>query len=241
MKELIKSLVVWLTRTKLLAFPRRILGRVIFFAIEREGMVIVPYTDHDRRAILDLIRKIKGKTPMILYDNEAYQIYMAVKRTMKIDGDLAEVGVYKGGSAKLICEANREKPLHLFDTFEGIPKVDDIDKSLFYAGQFSSSFEEVKESLKKYENVHFYKGFFPDTAHPVRDKKFSFIHLDVDTYQSTISCLRFFYPRMSRGGIIISHDYINAAGVRKAFDDFFEDKFEPIIEMSGTQCLIVKL
>ena len=62
-----------------------------------------------------------------------------------------------------------------------------------------------------------------------------------DTYESTRSCLEFFYPRMNRGGIILSHDYINAAGVRKAFDEFFSDKSEPIIEMSGTQCLIVKL
>jgi hypothetical protein len=29
--------------------------------------------------------------------------------------------------------------------------------------------------------------------------------------------------------------------VKKAFDEFFEQKQEPIIEMSGTQCLIVKL
>ena len=27
----------------------------------------------------------------------------------------------------------------------------------------------------------------------------------------------------------------------ESFDDFFEDKPEPIIEMSGSQCLIVKL
>jgi O-methyltransferase len=46
---------------------------------------------------------------------------------------------------------------------------------------------------------------------------------------------------MNRGGIIISHDYINAVGVRKAFDEFFEDKLEPIIEMSGSQCLIAKV
>jgi len=51
--------------------------------------------------------------------------------------------VYKGGSGKLICKTNTEKVLHLFDTFEGFQKVDEIDKSLFYAGQFSSSFEEV--------------------------------------------------------------------------------------------------
>lgn len=39
----------------------------------------------------------------------------------------------------------------------------------------------------------------------------------------------------------MSHDYISIPAVRKAFDDYFKDKPEPIIEMSGSQCLIVKL
>jgi O-methyltransferase len=99
----------------------------------------------------------------------------------------------------------------------------------------------VKNYLKDYQDVYFYKGLFPSTATAVEDKRFSFVHLDVDTYESTRSCLRFFYPRMNRGGIILSHDYISAAGVRKAFDEFFNHKVEPIIEMSGTQCLVVKL
>ena len=41
------------------------------------------------------------------------------------------------------------------------------------------------------------------------------------------SCLEFFYSRMSPGGIILSHDYMTAPGVKKAFDDFFEDRAEP--------------
>lgn len=178
---------------------------------------------------------------MLISDNEAYQIFMAVKRTEHVAGDLAEVGVYQGGSAKLICEANGNRPLHLFDTFAGIPKVEEIDTPLFYEGQFTAPFEDVKDYLKDYSDVHFYRGLFPNTALAVEHKQFSFVHFDVDTRESTTSCLRFFYPRMARGGIIISHDYINAAGVKEAFDEFFKDKAEPIIEMSGTQCLIVKL
>ena len=42
---------------------------------------------------------------------------MAVKATRKLSGDIAEVGVYRGGSAMIICEAKGNKKLHLFDTF----------------------------------------------------------------------------------------------------------------------------
>ncbi len=34
-------------------------------------------------------------------------------------GDIAEVGVFRGGTARVICEAMGERKLHLFDTFEG--------------------------------------------------------------------------------------------------------------------------
>lgn len=94
--------------------------------------------------------------------------------------------------------------------------------------------------LKEYSNVHFYKGIFPFTAKLVEGKVFSLVNLDVDLYESTLSCLNFFYPRMSKGGVVILHDYTVYQGVRKAVDEFFDDKQETIIELYGSQCLIVK-
>ncbi len=180
---------------------------------------------------------------MKLRDCEAYQLYLAVKNSNKIQGDIAEVGVFKGASAKIICEIKGDKRLHLFDTFEGLPKPNAFDDpNVFSKNQFASELSEVKDYLIQYPHVNFYKGTFPTTALPVSDKQFSFVHLDVDLYQSTHDSLTFFYPRMAKGGIIISHDYLNSLGVRKAVDDFFKDKPEPIIELEtlGLQCLIVK-
>ena len=77
---------------------------------------------------------------------------------------------------------------------------------------------------------------------PVQGMGLEPLHLDVDIYDSTLNSLKFFYPRMSRGGCIISHDYPSSEGVKKAFDEFFEDKPEIIIEpFAINQCLIVKV
>lgn len=195
-----------------------------------------------RKEFAKNLREIRKETELLLEDIEAYHIYMAVKTTQKIPGDIAEVGVYRGGSAKIICSAKGDKALHLFDTFEGLPKVDEIDMVWpFYEGKFAASYESVKEYLKENTDVHFYKGIFPGTAGPVCDKKFSLVNLDVDCYESTKQSLEFFYPRMSRGGVIISHDYITAPGVKKAFDEFFDGKEEPVLETAGSQCLVVKV
>src|SRR5215468_3733502 len=118
-KEPIKRFLKWFASSKKLALVWRIFSRPVLYAIESNGAVVVSYDDPDRKKIIDLIRQIKREHWMLVFDNEAYQIFMAVKRTERINGDLAEVGVYQGGTAKLIREANGNKVLHLFDTFQG--------------------------------------------------------------------------------------------------------------------------
>ncbi len=205
------------------------------FAFYREA------TEAKKRRALCTARRIKSAIVATLSDVEACQLSGLVDAAAKIEGDMAEVGTYNGGSAKIICEVKGDKPLHLFDTFNGIPEVEEIDTGKFAVGQYAASLEAVTNYLKDYPNVFFYKGIFPTTAKPVERKTFSFVHLDVDTYKSTLSCLEFFYPRMSTGGIILSHDYLTAFGVTKAFDEFFGEKLEPVISLTGKQCLIIRL
>jgi len=195
----------------------------------------------ERKQFASALKKIRADTELLLEDIEAYHIYMAVKRTQKVPGDIAEVGVYKGGSAKIICSAKGDKTLHLFDTFEGLPKVDEVDVVWqFYEGKFAASYDSVRAYLQPEKNVVFYKGIFPATSGPVKDTRFSLVNFDVDTYESTKKCLEFFYPRMSPGGVIISHDYITVPGVQKAFDEFFQNKPEPVVETAGSQCIVIK-
>jgi O-methyltransferase len=239
MKRFLKRCLSSLSRTRVIG---PLLIKVCSYVASTGPYTVVSYDDPKRSRVIDLIRSVHTETTMILKDCEAYQIYMAVERTSKVPGDLAEVGTYRGGSAKLICEAKGDRVLHVFDTFEGLPTLTQTDNpKVFHEGQFASSFEEVRRFLSKYGNLHLYKGLFPGTSEPIAGKRFSFVHLDVDLYESTLACLDFFYPRMSKGGVIISHDYIDTPGVRKAFDDFFGEKPEPIIEMSGSQCLVVKV
>lgn len=63
----------------------------------------------------------------------------------------------------------------------------------------------------------------------------------MDLYASAYSVLEFFYPRLLPGGIILSHDYHTCTGPRKAFDEFFAGRPEPVIELPGNQAMIVKL
>ena len=172
---------------------------------------------------------------------EKFTLYSSIKIMNNLSGDVAEVGVYKGGSAKIICETKGNKNLYLFDTFEGYPETDKED--LLKKGWLgNTTLENVKNYLSQYDKVYFFKGHFPDTASAIVDKKFCFVHLDVDNYQTVMAALHFFWPRMVKDGRIVSHDYnaVDVPGVRKAFLEFFSNNPEKIIEIADTQVLVVK-
>ncbi len=220
---------------------KQIWKQIIKQIYKRNGTVIF-YTQPEKKKAFNLNKRIKKETELHLSDSEACQIYMTVKSIHKVKGDVAEAGVYKGGSAKIICESKGEKTLHLFDTFKGLPEIGNFDdKEHFKKGQYNATCEEVKDYLKDYNRIIFHKGLFPETAESVKNKTFSFVHLDLDLYQSTKDALNFFYPRMNEGAIMITHDYSSVPGVKKAFDEFFKNKITPIIQLSGSQCIIVKI
>ena len=193
-----------------------------------------------RAELLASIQAIRNERKMLISHGEMAQIASAVKATARIPGDMAEFGVAYGGSAKLIAKYGGGRTLHLFDTFEGLPAPGPRDSERFYQGSYRCSLESVSDYLKSYP-AKYYKGFFPDSAIEASECRFSFVHLDVDLYQSTLDGLKFFYPRMSPGAILVSHDYPSAEGVLRAFTEFFADKQEPVVELTGYQCMFVKL
>ncbi len=155
---------------------------------------------------------------------------------------MAEVGVYQGCSAKIISMGSGGTPLHLFDTFEGLPDPGRQERKWMRTGDYASSLKSVDAFLASHKNISIYPGLFsPDVARPVLDRGFSFVHLDVDLKSSTLDCLRFFYPRLVRGGIILTHDYSYFDGVREAFDEFLAEEAEAVIELPTSQAMIVKL
>lgn len=207
----------------------------------RMGMDLVPLGD--RSSNRSTIVRSMAEAGMLLNGCEAYQIIELVKATGKLPGALAEVGVFRGGSARLICEAKGDRDLHLFDTWDGLPDPTEADSgSVFRSHEYSASMETTIKYLSGYTGVHFYRGLFPATADPIRELKFSFAHLDVDLHVATASALEFFYSRMSRGGVIMCHDYYNSPGVRTAVDEFYREKPEIVLQQpAGEHCIIVKL
>jgi O-methyltransferase len=173
-----------------------------------------------------------------------FNLYQLARQARALPGNVAEVGVFRGGSAYLLarCFASTDKSLHLFDTFQGMPRVDPT-KDGFREGAFSdTSLAEVQSFLAPFPRVHLYPGFFPQTSGPVVNETFCFVHVDVDIYTSVRDCCDFFYSRMVPGGILLFDDYgfVKCAGARMAVDEFFASRPESPCYLPTGQSLVIK-
>src|SRR5262249_51232035 len=127
----------------------------------------------------------------------------AALQTRNLEGDMAEVGVYQGGSARALSLALPGKRLHLFDTFTGLPSG---EIGGHQQGEFACSLAEVLEQVN-YPNVTIHAGVFPASAVGLEEVRFSFVHLDGDLYTTTRDALAWFWPRLVPGGAIVLDDW----------------------------------
>ncbi len=154
-------------------------------------------------------------------------------------GIFAEIGVYKGGSLKVIAETVPDELVVGFDTFEGLPESLWSEGEIHKPKDFSdTSFEEVQKFLSKNSNTSLVKGIFPDSAGVFEHSQFSFVHIDTDFYLAVKNSLEWVWPRLLVGGIVVFDDYEwgNCPGVKKALDEFGV----PIRKAAAYQAYLVK-
>jgi O-methyltransferase len=167
----------------------------------------------------------------------------------KVEGDVAELGVYRGDFASKINIAFPDRKLYLFDTFEGFAKADiEHEEQESFSEMKTNDFSDTSVSLvmKKMthpENCIVKKGFFPDTAEGV-EAKFAFVSIDCDLYDPILSGLKFFWQRLTPGGYIFVHEYNQTEymGTNAAVNHFLEEHpeahFFPLTDQGGSIVLM---
>lgn len=191
----------------------------------------------------------EGRT--YLHFDRLYTLWQAAGALESDEPAVAEVGAYKGGSAKLIAEAlrfhGRVNRFYVCDTFEGHTVVDPaLDGHHEVGHQFGkTSAEKVAAYLGAYENVRVLKGDIQETSATLAaERAFGFLHIDVDVYPITKFCLEFFGPRMVRGGVMIVDDYglVTCEGAKVAVDEFVRaNRHFRTLHMLTAQAVLVRV
>jgi hypothetical protein len=160
-----------------------------------------------------------------------------------IEGDIVEIGVYKGGSMLSMLKTHEQtrravdRIFHLYDTFSGMTPPCDLDKD--YNGYSAKHLMEVSEQVKciaplelvksninsntsiDEKNIKYHVGdilkntFYPD--------KIALLRLDTDWYELTKFELLHFYPKVVQKGVVIIDDFGHWIGCRKAVYEFLAD------------------
>lgn len=155
----------------------------------------------------------------------------------KVEGDLIETGVWKGGMTVLmrgILKAYdvKDRKVWVADSFEGLPSPDPsthLKDAIFWQlmeplQHLTIPFEYVEALFQRYglldHQVKFLKGWFCDTLPKAPIEKLAILRMDGDFYESTRDALLYLYPKLSSGGYLIIDDYGIPCGCRRAVDEY---------------------
>lgn len=205
-----------------------------------------------RLASIPLYFILRAVSPYTMVRHESLmQMHDLIKRVdaRNIPGAIVEMGCWRGGCAAFMAAISKRngsnRPVWMFDSFEGLPEPGEKDKQFFdhmrvatvedFKEALSSPVEKAQDAVKKLgvENVsHIIKGWFKDTL-PASKKdigKIAILRLDGDLYDSTKVVLDELYDQLSPGGYVVIDDYA-FEGVRRALYDFFHERgIAPFLE-----------
>lgn len=171
------------------------------------------------------------------------------KEIKNIPGDVVECGLGEGNTfamlAYLIGSENLKPIRKLWgcDSFEGWPEPSLCDASPRNPkkGEWRVSEEMVQKRLEESKinkefpdlDIKIIKGFFGKTLPSFPKRQIAFLHIDADLYKGYRDSLKYLFPMVTKGGIVLFDEYKEFPsgpeyngqekwpGATKAIDDFF--------------------
>jgi O-methyltransferase len=165
--------------------------------------------------------------------------------TAGVPGVLVECGAWRGGCSMAMLLAQAElfgqvvRPVHLLDSFAGLPAAAERDGPLArrwqsetdspgYHDNCMASEEQLRAdmaSLGFSEGEYFvHPGWFADTlpslAAQLGETPIALLRLDGDWYDSTLVCLHHLEPRVAVEGTVLIDDYYAWDGCARAVHDY---------------------
>jgi O-methyltransferase len=229
--------------------------KIIKGLVRRAGFDIVRYRPNQQQSNLpDLTHReieiVESVKPYTLTSEARIVALMNAVRYItehKISGDIAECGVWRGGSMmavalSLMYYGDSNRHLYLYDTFDGMSEPTKHDQSfdgLSAQSQLErdpvgsgvwcrSPIEDVRANILSTgypeERVHLIQGKVEETLPSSRPGCLSLLRLDTDWYESTKHELIHLFPLLDTQGLLIIDDYGHWQGARKAVDEYLIER-----------------
>jgi len=187
----------------------------------------------------------KMKTRTLVDEYRCFELWQIALQQQKVEGNFLEVGVWQGGTALLLGKSldNSDKKLYLADTFSGVVNASEVDSNYIGGEHSDTSVDFVTEFLNSelQQNFELLIGEFPTATGDLVSGPLSFVHIDVDVYNSGKSILDWCRTRMSPNGVIVFDDYgfLSTDGITKLVNEnFVDDDFLIVYNLNGHAILV---
>tara|TARA_E500000178_G_scaffold340715_1_gene383783 strand:+ start:317 stop:1036 length:720 start_codon:yes stop_codon:yes gene_type:complete len=205
-----------------------------------------PFERFQEESLENSYQTFKKYFPSSIFFKKNNGLIFGIKEAQKNydDEDLfMELGVFKGKSINLLSSFLKNKNIYGFDSFEGLKE--DWPGTMAQASTF-----DLKGNIPKVnKNVRIIKGWIQDTLCNFlteKNQKVIFVHIDIDTYETTKFILKNIKPFLKSGSIIIFDEMYNYPGwenneYKALTEEFDEDFFEFIAFSDFGQEAIIKI
>lgn len=172
--------------------------------------------------------------------------YESAIKYKNIEGCIIEAGVAAGAQIIAFAYADPDKKIYAMDSYDGLPwpsnKDDQLPGIRFLqkweqaslpdpgmalletTGATRVTLDDFKEHITRSgvesKNIIPVKGWFENVLPTFECEPINILRLDSDLYYSTYVCLKYLYPKVIEGGLIIIDD-IQLPGCRDAVTDYF--------------------
>ncbi len=172
-------------------------------------------------------------------------------------GDFVECGVNAGFLSSAILTyldwPRLGKKFYLVDTFDGPPleqlSAREVETGSFAkilqsvtSGAYVTDLESIRRNYREWPGIEIVQGVVPDVLPAVSANPIAFLHLDMNCAYPEIEALRFFWDRMSRGGVVLLDDYSRKdyEALGDAMDELAGRLGTEIVSLPTGQGMIVK-
>jgi dTDP-4-amino-4,6-dideoxygalactose transaminase len=132
-----------------------------------------------------------------------------------------------------------------------IPKRSDFSSHVFHQytmklnginRHYAVSFESTKQNFLKWNNINIIQGTLPESVKNTKIESVGFLHIDLNNPEIELTTLKYLWPKIEIGGIILIDDY-GAMGYQetyKVFNLYSTEIGSPILTTAFGQGIMIK-
>ena len=237
MKKIIKIIKIILNKIS------RVLYHITPKEFRKEFNIKAKYLSEEKNKSFEIFKKYFSNS--VIFDAEQDIQKFAIEESIKNDKDnnkfYLEFGVFKGKSINFFSRFI--KKIYGFDSFEGL-KENWVGALNVPKGTFNLD----KKIPALNDNVIAIPGWIQDTLKKFlseNNPEVNFVHIDVDTYETTLFILKELKPFLSKNSIVLFDEIHNipgwAEGEYKALKEVFKDSEYNFIAFDFEKRAVIKI